>query len=554
MKINLHKCLVKGFVYILLSVVATVSLYASQYNEPRKVLSAVYKNALYKNLTVPGEMKLDTKEGRTFLMEIGKRPTYFWSSVNAFHLLQTQTLTLNTIRYNKEVDNTFRVNNINIPNAFFISEGGMSFKGLELSNNEAGILVEHSDTTNMSLNIKNIGNITVKFNANNMSLIEPNGLTPENSLTTIPTIYKLKTRDLQINGINFVVPRMTITNESGVYVAHGTATNFELPDISESTGDKILHYYGDWEVVPAGLGATVGVTASCGDLTADNHETCRKVKKGDEGNPIWDDQASSFTCEGRTDAPNAGDIYDYKLEGYSDGFCYDYYIPPTQKRYSYTYDVFEFKVQEVFRVPKTGDIELIEQTPRFRIKKDTNKETAISKDIEGAWSIFESGNLNNDYNFLVNRNPISINGFTIVPADEEHPCLTACQNDGASCISNQLYIRNNRRVIFVDDSNVVTSTHVTHWSIPSEQDASKLAVVEYTIGVCPADSSTAYADYEQNFVANSGSIKMMNGMLIPSGSNFVVPKVCLRRQVKCNHGVNVGKGKSRYYKPLTTDY
>lgn len=550
----------KGLFLALMLTVAVTSLFAAKYNEPRKVLTAKYNNALYKNLSVTGEMSLNVDgNSRKFLMEIGKRPTYFWDANNAFHVLQTQTLTLNNIQYGTTAGNTFNVGTVNVPKGVFLSQEGFTYGELQLSNNNAGIIVTHPNLINMNLNIMSGINDGIRFYTNNLILTMPASFVPTVA-NTLP-IGNFTLRDLYVNRIDFVSPRMTITRTNGVYAAHGTARLFDLPLLNES--GTLVNYYEDWSV-HTGTGVVVGVSGSCGNIANDT-KRCRKkyvCKNGvvppagiDCSNPsktyIWEDENEIFTCAGkRYEAPGTpGETYDIILDG---GYCNDYYKAPPVVAYNYDVDPYEFKVQEVFRAPANETPVLIEQTPKFRTRN--NNIEPISKDTANVWTVFDNANIGN-YQIWANSGTVTgVDSLPVIASNNARPCLTLC--NGISCETNKVYIRDNRQIRFVKDDNNPNSNN-NHWPISSESKLSRLAVVEYTVGVCPAiggDVESIYIPHEENYQTAVGNRRMMNGLIVQSGNNFVAPEVCLVRRIYCSHGKNDGYGVSRKYKPLSTDY
>ena len=536
MKRYSYKHYLMGFVYCLTFLAAATSLFAAQYNEPRKVLYSKYKNALYKNLFVTGEMRLDIKEDsdRIFLMEIGKRPTYFWNSDNVYHLFQTQTLQLNNVKYSDIADTTtFEIGIANLPQGVFLSENGFIFNNIALTNNNAGAIIRHPGNINIGLTFTNSETENVNLYSNNMNFNISSGFQP--TVANTLTIKYLRTRDLNINGINFVSPRMTITKSGGNYIAHGTARAFELYALDET--DELKSYYGDWEYYAMN---------SCGSYSS-NYDTCRKYE---ERTWVRDTDTGSFECVGVAYNVSMDDRkpYDLPFNEYPNGFCYDYLLTHSAAIYNYPIDPYEFKVQEILRVPQTGDPILIDQTPKFRtIKTDDDNKIPTSINTGSGWSVYKNNELSN-YVFWVNEAKIeNLSSLPIISASDLHPCVTVC--DGQSCTTNRLYIRDNRQIRVINDNGINVENH---WALSSEQQKNQIAVAEYTVGVCPAINSsitTQYAQYEGNYAAN-----MMNGIIVQSGNNFVAPQVCLRRKVLCSHGKNDGNGIKRNYKLLSTDY
>lgn len=535
MKNSSYKHYLVGFVYYLISLVAATSLFAAQYNEPRKVLYSKYKNALYKNLFVTGEMLLNIKKDsdRIFLMEIGKRPTYFWDSNNVYHLFQTQTLQLNDVQYADIADTTtFEIGIANLPQGVFLSENGFTFNNLVLTNNNAGAIIRHSSNINFGLTFTNSETDFINLYSNDMNFNISSGFHP--TIANTLTIKNLKTRDLNINGVKFVSPRMTIKSGS-TYTPSGTARDFELYALDET--DELKSYYGDWEYYAMN---------SCGSYSS-NSDTCRKYE---ERTWVRDTDTGSFECVGVAYNVSMDDRkpYDLPFNEYPNGFCYDYLLTSSAPIYNYPIDPYEFKVQEILRVPEAGNPVLIDQTPKFRtIRTNDNNKIPTSINTGNAWAVYDKNHLS-DYIFWVNEAKIeNLPNLPIIPSNNTQPCVTVC--NGQSCTTNRLYIRDNRQIRVINDNGINVQNH---WALSSEQQKNKIAVAEYTIGVCPAISSSInaqYAQYEQNYNAN-----MMNGIIVQSGNNFVAPQVCLRRKVLCSHGQNDGNGIGRNYKLLSTDY
>ncbi|MCR5504818.1 MAG: hypothetical protein K6E94_04565, partial [Elusimicrobiaceae bacterium] len=323
MKIKLHKHYYKGFVYALLLVVSATSLFAAKYNEPRKVLYSIQKNALYRNLTVSGDMSLNTKDGdnRTFLMEIGKRPTYFWDSNSAMHLLQTQTFNINNISHNGNEDNILNIQSILVPQGVFLSEGGLLFKKMYLYSGATGSIIglPNSISNNLLFTLDKNAKTHIKYHTNDLQLIAETSGTYD---TNTPIIDYLRTRDLTYNGVNFVSPRMVITKNTNnnTYSANGTARAYlELVNLTRS-GD-MKSYYGDWEVYSVGA-------CDMEEIKDKDEHVCRKWYNHKEGTPdpqgydsgkgwVWDLSTDYFTCadvKKPSDSMEPGRYYDYVPE------------------------------------------------------------------------------------------------------------------------------------------------------------------------------------------------------------------------------------------------
>ena len=207
------------------------SLFAISFNESRRVIIPQYANAVYRDLTVLDKMYLETKGDRVFLLELGKRPSYFWNKENRFYLYQKQNLKLNYVVYGEDgSNNIFGINNMSLSNGSFFSEK-MFF------DNNSSITINGS-TSNLLANYKNslyvdltFGEISDNYEINSWN-VKYNSGNPE--LLREHIIKNFFIRDLSFGSVKFPSPRMMIYNKNNAFSASGTSTDFtlvyQLPD------------------------------------------------------------------------------------------------------------------------------------------------------------------------------------------------------------------------------------------------------------------------------------------------------------------------------------
>ena len=211
---NIAKSAFLAFMFLLCT-----PLFAADFNETRKVVLSKYNNAVYKDLTVLDSMNLSTEGERTFLLELGKRPTYFWDLSNTYKLFQHQTLNLDKVSYNGSSKNldVFTVNNMNVLNGTFVSRGmflPLSGANISILDGNANLLLNYSGNFRISLNVEATVSDIYAY-ANTLAFTK-------GSIGTQTPISRLNLRDLAfyISGgqgnpvvsVPFKSPRMMIYN------------------------------------------------------------------------------------------------------------------------------------------------------------------------------------------------------------------------------------------------------------------------------------------------------------------------------------------------------
>ncbi len=539
MKSYFYKNIYKGLISVLCFVMAT-PLFSANFGEHRRVIIPQNVNAVYKDLLVLDTMALGTARGRTFLMELGKRPSYFWYTDYMYHLFQNQTLNINNIKTLTTDANsqTFQIGSINLDRGSFLSER-LSLPYTGDSENAATI----------------VGNPNVILqNASNLLLVFPGTLNAYiNSYPTVNTynMYSKSVsfmnasgtgiegarylRDVQVQHtsgnntytVQFVSPRMVIYNSGSNYYAQGTALEFTTPSLERSYAPE--GYYGPWEVW--------GPVSQHGLLINSNSSS---------NDTICGTRTSQ--CSGDTDTE------EYHCVSNSTGTCYDYQV----KVISYTYggnDVkynsngasYKFKVEEVYQLDSSGHVELVSQTPRTRVTATENGEEIqpISYMNNGVWELYPVNGEPTDQYFYVDGGRVQMSNISYGSADNDPVCFTIC--DGKLCDEDRVHIA------LLSDRGLEggTSSPASNW--PEQEGAKQnLRILTYTVTFCPNRSSNTYSQYEKNYI-NTDDQKFIDGLLIKSGNNWVTPKVCMRRQVKCHPSGIENKFFKRQYKPLSTD-
>ena len=136
MKKYLFKCVFKCLAIAFLLAIALQS-FAINFNESRRVIIPQHANAVYRGLTVLDTAYIYDKtlaynqwDGRYFLIEIGKRPTFFWDRDSMFYLYQQQELTLKKFMVSYEGGPFVEVaEGFRLP--FFLDTGTFMYKGIE---------------------------------------------------------------------------------------------------------------------------------------------------------------------------------------------------------------------------------------------------------------------------------------------------------------------------------------------------------------------------------------------------------------------------------------
>lgn len=546
----------KYFVRILtltLFFVAGIPLYAIDFDEPRRVIIPQYTNAVYRDLTVLHRMYLDVEKesDRSFLLELGKRPSYFWDQSHMYYLYQEQELDLHNIIYGDSSTNlnVFTVGNISLKNGSFASEGlFLGGDSILQVNKNSNLLVNYKGDLPVNLTLSEhviYYNIFARTFA-----YSPTGLLEDMS----PDVSHMYLRDVKFSSVVFPTPRMMIYKTGSTYNAKGTAINFEAISAASIKGPK--SYYGPWEVWgPSNsqkglLKPASSSTSPCGDNT---YSRCYKIVNG-KGYPDTDSEI--FQCVGTTDT-SASSYDPPEYEGCSVS-CYDYQVVNIEygsgvdsiQNYNGNKSFFEFKVEEVFQVDNHV-AHLVSQRPRTRIKSNTSGgdlgilpiSTITAAGTPDTWGIAPYSNKQAVYVdgaiYAIPESPKFIDSMN------DNPCFSTCE--GILCSSNHMYVRD------VVEREIKGGSADLESMWPAQEGPKQdLIIRTYTVGFCPTKRSN-YGTYEDNFVTDTSTTKLVEAMLIKDGENWVYPKVCLRREVKCSR-LSETQHYSRHYKPLSTDY
>lgn len=550
---NITKSAFLAFMFLLWT-----SLFAADFNEPRKVVLSKYNNAVYKDLTVLDSMNLSTEGSRTFLLELGKRPTYFWDLRNTYQLFQRQTLNLDKVSYNNSEKNSdvFTIYNMNVLNGTFVSRGMFfpsSGANISVVDVNANLLLNYSGAFRISLNVaENVEDIDAY--ANTLAFTQ-------GSMGTQTPISTLNLRDLafyisgnqggSIVSVPFVSPRMMIYNgisNKSSYTAKGTSTQFKLEPLGGLSNLK--NYYGNWLLHNSGK-----VFSSSNSVCGDTPNRCYHLRvncptRGKctvSETPTYDEFDEKFTCKGETtDQANETGYYDPSdVE-----LCYDYQIVNPNISYDNNDSYYEFKVQEVYTI--VGDsVTLISQIPDTRINTaiDPVKPIPLSTStVSGDWELYSHKGTQSFY--VDGELKTGVTEFKKMKNSESsNPCFYMC--NGKLCAQNIFYIRNRN---IQEIKNTSANFLVSSWPA-FEGPIQHLLIANYTVGFCPKQiDDTTYATYESNYTDNQAN-KLMAGMFTyDSYSSVAKPYVCLKRLVKCNKLNESSSGAVEKFKLLSTDY
>ena len=288
----------KKYLALTMLLAVSSSLFAVNFNEQRKVIIPQHSNAVYRDLTVLDTMDLSRDGSRTFLLELGKRPTYFWDSSKMFYLFQKQTL---------RVSDNLTVNKMNLGNSTSIFKG-MRLGTVNLNKSKSKNMHPDSNDFYPSMITDGYSNLIVNYGTTsqptelNVKLVIDNRLsdgtgkrvthdlytynletTSTGSYGTNLNIDTLRIAKLNVDGHIFPSPRSIMyysetpfpfpphyfeyaagetalpANFQQHYVVKGTAREFELVK-ANNNNKPVKHYYGPWEPYPkneAGYGSSV---------------------------------------------------------------------------------------------------------------------------------------------------------------------------------------------------------------------------------------------------------------------------------------------------------
>lgn len=568
MKSYIYKCSFK-YLALTLFLAMSSSLFAISFNEPRKVIIPRYSNAVYRNLTVLDEMELEGRAGRTFLLELGKRPTYFWDTDHMFYTYLKSTLNLNTIGYTggSVEDNDFTIENMRIngpDGGSFYSEKMLIVPGgqVVLSNFLSNLFVNYNDWLKVNLAFVapsseyNIYSVTYGH-------IQGSGLF--NNAQKVTDMY---VRDIYFNYANntdlssgyrnsfkFPSPRAIIyTPDNANYYTKGLATDFEVVSVNS----KAKHYFGPWEILNSGKLSSGDPCASVVNQEKKCHYiTVSGCASGTCHNHItdYDDTSSLFLCSKEEYKEQDGGPYNPSPEApyfEPSDICYDYQVVTLQNSMDFNNNgaAYEFKVEEIHRINADNTSKLISQTPKTRTVPNANgNDDGLMKYNGSNWVI---ANYTGPQNATVNGEtlPLGGNPKLIVPTSDAsyNPCFYLC--NGKLCPDNLLYIRD--FTVRTLKGGVDSGSLPNDW--PLDDLKQDLRIVNYTIGFCPKRiGNNNYAAFENNFAAVGNDSNVVEGLLIKSGSNWVQsPKVCVRRAVKCDSLSNTNYDRS--YQLISTNY
>lgn len=551
MKNYFYKYIVKGLALTMLLAISS-SLFAISFNETRTVVIPRYSNAVYRSLNVLDKMffETDNLSNRVFLLELGKRPTYFWDQNKMFYLYQSPTVTLSAVNYNHSTVNqdVLTVDNINLGTGSFIAKGMFLDLAdnpiLSINTSDAYLFMGYNGIINTEMHF---GNNTNQYNvfSNLLGFVEGTCL-----LDSTNMINGLYVRDLEVgpNLVKFPSPRMMVYQESGYTRGAGTAADFALanPDI----GKAPQHYYGPWETWgPSGKHGQLTTTLyPCSATGVTTPNRCAKI------------QVTCSTNKGSTDPigctmTQTPDTFDQEFictagKPYEPGTqtsgtfdppdtCYDYQHVPRISNASPNNNnnaSYEFKVEEIYRIHGT-QAELIAQTPEVRVDS-SNKPVALMKRTGSSWTF---NNVGVTSSVIIDGVAYSIGNF--VNTYDTNPCYTLC--NGKLCSSNILYVRGGYTSRELKGgANSAANT----WPI-QEGEQQNLRIHTYTVGFCPQKlNNNDYLNYEVNY-QQASQAKLLES-LTPGGSKL---SMCMRRQVQCNK-ISGDRRYKRSYKLLSTDH
>ena len=548
-----YKYLLKVLILALLFA-ATIPSYAINFDEPRKVIIPRYTNAVYRDLTVLDRMYLDVEKGsnRYFLLELGKRPSYFWIPSHRYYLYQEQELNLNNIIYGDSTSNlnVFTIRNVSLKNGSFASEGlFLGGDSILQINKNSNLLVNYKGDLPVNLTLSEH---VVYYNIFARTFAYATSGVVED---TRPDVNHMYLRDVKFSSVVFPTPRMMVYKTGSSYFAKGTAMNFE--PISATANKNPKSYYGPWEVwgpSSSQKGLLKPATSSehpCGD---NMYNRCYKIRS--DGRWVPDTDSEVFQCAGTTST--TASIYDPTEYESCAVHCYDFQVVDMGygssanaiQNYNGNKSFFEFKVEEVFQV--TDHVaHLISQRPRTRVKRNNSGgdagllpiSTITAAGTPDTWSVAPyTGN----QSVYVDGSMYSIPASPkVINSTDDNPCFTTCA--GNLCSYNFMYIRD------VVEREIKGGAEAGDSLWPAQEGPKQdLIIRTYTVGFCPVKRSN-YGTYEDNFVADTDTTKLVEAILMKNGEDWVYPKVCLRREVKCNRVSETGHY-NRHYKPLSTDY
>ena len=545
------------FKYLALTLLLAISmpLFAADFAEQRKVIIPQFANAVYKDLTVLDKMILELEENsnRTFLLELGKRPTYFWDSDKMFYLYQNSTLNLRDVVYvpQNTNENVFLIDNMNING----TKGGSFYSEKMVINNGSNIVIRHESS---SLLI----NFTDDFNAK-LEVLSPAAdifvyalkygmISGEAGLNNNLIITSLWARDIQFSNIDdnnnsytvkFPSPRMIVYENNGNYYAKGTATKFELASGSRTIAPK--HYFGPWEVYNSGK-LTTSSGNPCGSSlphSGDDAACAYSVMRGSQ-NFRYDNINDKFTCDAGDDEANPNNA------------CYDYQeinLNDISQPFNNNIAYYEFKVEEIYQV-SNGTARLISQTPNaMLIASSTSgwQPAPLLKFNTNNWSPNEG--LTIPYAVIDGTMKPLISGPKLLTSVQEtNPCFYIC--NGKPCDNNKLYIREINQTEDGKTHRILkggANSPSNNWP-DFEGEKQELHIFTLTVGFCPKVTAID-SEYEINFTSPVTVSNEIDALLIKSGSNWVQPKVCVRRLVKCD-SIQNESGHVRKYTLLSTNY
>ncbi|MBQ3933639.1 MAG: hypothetical protein II726_00430, partial [Elusimicrobiaceae bacterium] len=250
MKNYFYKYIIKGLALTMLLAISS-SLFAISFNETRTVVIPIYSNAVYRSLNVLNRMFLETDNlsSRVFLLELGKRPTYFWDQNKMFYLYQSPTVTLSAVNYNHSDVNldVLTVNNINLGTGSFIAKGmflDLADKPiLSINTPDAYLFMGYNGAIDAEIYF---GSTTTQYNIYSNLVGFVNGTGFIDSTKMLNAIYA---RDLEFvvggNTVRFPSPRMMVYQESSYKKGVGTAADFTL--VNMDIGRTPKHFYKYWE-------------------------------------------------------------------------------------------------------------------------------------------------------------------------------------------------------------------------------------------------------------------------------------------------------------------
>lgn len=565
MKSYFYKHISKGLISAVLFSFA-VPLFAANFAEQRRVVLPQTVNAVYRDLRILDELKLNTTADKIFLLELGKRPTYFWSPEHMFNLYQKQEFNVEELKQisngSPTSESTFVIGNVNL--------GSGSFLANHLKIKDSGV----------SQNDESVGTSTVSLSSNSNLLLSSNGTIVVNFQTS-PNQYNFYTREFVVPVettlgkimdnlylrdvevkldqsssspiVKFMSPRMMIyeyvySNETR-YRAIGKALKFELKNVGRTSSPK--HYYGPWE----NWGPSQGSLGRVGRIRTNgtsNSDVCPRTNYC-----VGDSYTTEFTC---TDTSSSDLCYDYKVVNIKNALGVTDENDP--RLYNNNRASYEFKVEEVYQYDpsiedtRTGNVELVSQIPVTRVRIINGETTTLpfSKhdgDLPGSWDLYNIPDAQlAQQHFYIDGQQVFIPNVRIhfVGNDDVNPCFTVC--NGKLCQQEHVYIRTPEQRELIGGPNAPDSTWPEH-----EGAKQNLIIRTYTVGFCPEKRTDAdYLQYEKNYVSNNNT-KLIEALKIKSGTQWTAnAKFCVRRKVRCNAFSGNTQYFKRDYTPLSTDH